>query len=77
MEQNHCKKNLLKKKYSDYLIQQAYVDKQSSPEYITKDAFVEKILIDKHHKAYGVKFVYKKKHNFKAIARKDHWRIND
>lgn len=71
--------------YSGYLIQQAYVNdgrRQSTAEafllpaksrknlHIIKHAFVEKILIDKHNKAYGVKFSYKKKHNFTAIARK-------
>lgn len=39
--------------------------------HIIKHAFVKKILIDKNNNAYGVKFVYKGKHKFKALARKE------
>lgn len=38
---------------------------------VIKHAFVTKILIDKNNNAYGVKFIYKGKHKFKAFARKE------
>lgn len=39
--------------------------------HIMKHAFVKKILIDERKNAYGVKFVYRGKHKFKAFARKE------